>query len=507
MPQVQVIQPIQQQPKRLRVAAYARVSSDSTDQLNSLSVQVDYYTHLIQENPNWDFAGIYADEGITGTSTKHREQFNRLLDDCRAGLIDRVLVKSASRFARNTADALASVREMKSLGVTVVFEKEGFDTETSNGEMILSMICSVAQEESLSISKNMKWGIRKRMQSGTYVTASTPFGYRQENRKLIPYEPEALVVRFIYAQYLAGESVARITKLLNSQYPKEAGAWNPPAVQSILTNEKYRGDTCCQKRYTPDTLPLQKKRNKSQLPKYYIQESHPAIIMPTDFEKVQALLSQKRTHRSQMHSYPLTKMAVCQFCGKMLSPKTRANGVRVWNCKTHIVDSTQCPIKPVYETELYGAFLSMYNKLFENRATLFLPIFNDLQRIQDIKSMQNEASNAVHTEILQISKQLHNLTRIHAQGYIEETVYQERRIRIEQQLAEKKKCLTCQKQNGTAEKALYQTKQIDRYMQNHTALTEFDEEAMRTIVKKIVVSNEAFVFELQNGLHLKEKRQ
>ena len=149
--------------------------------------------------------------------------------------------------------------------------------------MILSMICSVAQEESLSISKNMKWGIRKRMQSGTYVTASTPFGYRQENRKLIPYEPEALVVRFIYAQYLAGESVARITKLLNSQYPKEAGAWNPPAVQSILTNEKYRGDTCCQKRYTPDTLPLQKKRNKSQLPKYYIQESHPAIIIPTEF--------------------------------------------------------------------------------------------------------------------------------------------------------------------------------------------------------------------------------
>lgn len=159
MPQVQVIQPIQQQPKRLRVAAYARVSSDSTDQLNSLSVQVDYYTHLIQENPNWDFAGIYADEGITGTSTKHREQFNRLLDDCRAGLIDRVLVKSASRFARNTADALASVREMKSLGVTVVFEKEGFDTETANGEMILSMICAAAQEESLSISQNTKWGM------------------------------------------------------------------------------------------------------------------------------------------------------------------------------------------------------------------------------------------------------------------------------------------------------------------------------------------------------------
>ena len=220
MPQVQVIQPIQQQPKRLRVAAYARVSSDSEDQLNSLSVQVDYYTHLIQENPNWDFAGIYADEGITGTSTKHREQFNRLLDDCRAGLIDRVLVKSASRFARNTADALASVREMKSLGVTVVFEKEGFDTETSNGEMILSMICATAQEESLSISKNLKWGIRKRMQDGTYLNGMSPFGYEKQESQLIPIEREAEIVRYIYSSFLVGVGTVQIAEELNRRYPK-----------------------------------------------------------------------------------------------------------------------------------------------------------------------------------------------------------------------------------------------------------------------------------------------
>ena len=182
MPQVQVIQPIQQQPKRLRVAAYARVSSDSEDQLNSLAVQVDYYTHLIQENPNWEFAGIYTDEGITGTSTKRREQFNRLMDDCRAGLIDRVLVKSASRFARNTADALSSVRELKSLGVTVAFEKEGFDTETSNGEMLLSIICAVAQEESLSISQNMKWGIHKRMRTGNYSKSAANQRKRHQGR-------------------------------------------------------------------------------------------------------------------------------------------------------------------------------------------------------------------------------------------------------------------------------------------------------------------------------------
>lgn len=207
MPQVQVIQPIQQQPKRLRVAAYARVSSDSEDQLNSLAVQVDYYTHLIQENPNWEFAGIYTDEGITGTSTKHREQFNRLMDDCRAGLIDRVLVKSASRFARNTADALTSVRELKSLGVTVAFEKEGFDTETSNGEMLLSIICAVAQEESLSISQNMKWGIHKRMRTGNYITNATPFGYTQINHQLVPEKNNAMIVNDIFKSYLSGMGI------------------------------------------------------------------------------------------------------------------------------------------------------------------------------------------------------------------------------------------------------------------------------------------------------------
>lgn len=228
MPQVQVIQPIQQQPKRLRVAAYARVSSDSEDQLNSLAVQVDYYTHLIQENPNWEFAGIYTDEGITGTSTKRREQFNRLMDDCRAGLIDRVLVKSASRFARNTADALSSVRELKSLGVTVAFEKEGFDTETSNGEMLLSIICAVAQEESLSISQNMKWGIHKRMRTGNYITNATPFGYTQINHQLVPEKNNAMIVNDIFKSYLSGMSI-----LANEIY---CGAKGYPA---IISKEVY----------------------------------------------------------------------------------------------------------------------------------------------------------------------------------------------------------------------------------------------------------------------------
>lgn len=352
MPQVQVIQPIQQQPKRLRVAAYARVSSDSEDQLNSLSVQVDYYTHLIQENPNWDFAGIYADEGITGTSTKHREQFNRLLDDCRAGLIDRVLVKSASRFARNTADALASVREMKSLGVTVVFEKEGFDTETSNGEMILSMICATAQEESLSISKNLKWGIRKRMQDGTYLNGMSPFGYEKQESQLIPIEREAEIVRYIYSSFLVGVGTVQIAEELNRRYPKENGTWYVSAVRRILMNEKYIGDVHHQKNFTPDDLPLLCQKNSGQLPQYYVQNHHKALVSRQEFEKVQTLLKRKGTERKNQNTCAFSNKLYCAECGSVFSRKVRANGVVVWGCRKHLDKSELCPVKPVYEADL-----------------------------------------------------------------------------------------------------------------------------------------------------------
>ena len=223
MLQVQVIQPIQQQPKRLRVAAYARVSTKSNEQLHSMSVQTEYYEDLIQKNPNWEFVGVYADEGISGTSIKHRAELNRLMEDCRAGMIDRILVKSASRMARNTVDLLTLVRELKSIGVTVQFEKEQFDTDSATGEMMLSMMCAIAQEESLSISKNMKWGIRKKMQTGTYVNCATPFGYRQQDHQLVLEKDEAAVVRLVFEKYLSGVGIAEIARYLNENHPKEGG--------------------------------------------------------------------------------------------------------------------------------------------------------------------------------------------------------------------------------------------------------------------------------------------
>lgn len=416
MPQVQVIQPIQQQPKRLRVAAYARVSSDSTDQLNSLSVQVDYYTHLIQENPNWDFAGIYADEGITGTSTKHREQFNRLLDDCRAGLIDRVLVKSASRFARNTADALASVREMKSLGVTVVFEKEGFDTETANGEMILSMICATAQEESLSISQNTKWGIRKKMHDGTYITSLTPFGYKKINRQLFPDEKEAATVKEIFNLFLNGFSTAEIANHLNTNHPKPDVIWRSASVRFILRNEKYIGDSLFQKNYTPDTLPLKSCCNTGQLPKYYVEGTHPGIISKDEFERVQSLLTQKNINSTNSRACILSKVVFCALCGHVCSRKVRKSQTFVWCCRTHLQSAALCPLKPVSETEIQQAFLSVYSKLQANQSYILQPIIDTLLQLRFLQEQANSARQTARDDVQRLAKQRHNLTRIHTLG-------------------------------------------------------------------------------------------
>ena len=507
MPQVQVIQPIQQQPKRLHVAAYARVSSDSSDQLNSLSVQVDYYTHLIQENPNWDFAGIYADEGITGTSTKHREQFNRLMEDCRAGLIDRVLVKSASRFARNTADALASVREMKSLGVTVVFEKEGFDTETANGEMILSMICAVAQEESLSISKNLKWGIRKRMQDGTYRNAATPFGYRLENHQFIPCERESVVVRLIFEQYLNGKSIAWIASYLNENYPKNEGKWHYSGIKKMLCNEKYIGATLYQKQYTGDTLPLKPIKNHGQMPKYYNPSSHTGIVSADDFQKVQQLLREKNIPGTAARQSAFTKMLYCADCGTVFSRKENASHNPVWICRKHMQNVSLCRARPIYEAELKSAFLAMCSKLQVNRKRVLEPIEKDLLHLRYILEQKDKESADIHEDIRCLTKKNHNLERIYNMGGIEAVQYWERRAAIERQITEKRLLLTRRTFNNSIEKELQRTKKISECVASELPPTRFDEGVFKKMVDCVLIDGTGITFKLINGVEFTEARK
>lgn len=506
MPQVQIIQPIQPQTRRLRVAAYARVSSDSADQLNSMSTQVDYYTHLIQDNPQWEFAGVYADEGISGTGTRKREQFNRLMEDCRIGLIDRVLVKSASRFARNTADALASVRELKSLGVTVAFEKEGFDTETANGEMLLSMICAVAQEESLSISKNMKWGIRKKMQAGTYMNRAVPFGYCRQNHQLVPSQDEAAVVSAIFKNYLNGMGIEAIARQLNETNPKQKGLWYYSAVWFILHNEAYTGTTLYQKHYTSESLPFRVHHNNGQLPQYCISDAHEAIVSKEDFNKVQVLLKKKQMSKPHMRQSVFTKKMCCAECGTVFARTHRGSNAVVWGCRKHLNKAELCPVKSVYETELCRAFLILYSKLQANREKILQPVLEDLSELKYQQEQNSAERSGVNEEIQRLAKQKHNLARIRTLGYLDDVQYLERKAVIEQQLQEKKALLTRKPCSGKVEKALQCTRKLAALLETRETMTTFDDTVFAALVHKVRISNATFEFEMINGMKLTERR-
>src|SRR5699024_10161793 len=303
---------------KLRVAAYARVSSASDDQLNSFAAQNRHYSDLISGKENWRMVDIYADEGITGTSAEKREDFQRLLADCRRGLIDRVLVKSISRFARNTKECLETIRELKSLGVGVYFEKENIDTATMSGEMMTALFASFAQAESESISGNMRWSYQKRMQSGTFLPSSVPYGYRICNRQIVIDEEEAKIVRRIFKDYLAGINMAEIAASLNRMgIPKRKDnaeiIWHKTSIRYMLSNERYVGDSLWQKTYMTDAFPPAMVRNRGEKEMYYAEATHPAIITKEEFDAVQMLIGQ----RAKREACPENKSPVDQkvSCG------------------------------------------------------------------------------------------------------------------------------------------------------------------------------------------------
>lgn len=268
----------------VRTAAYARVSSDSEDQLNSFAAQIRYYTELLQNSTDAVFVDMYADQGITGTSAAKRTEFQRLMSDCRKGKIDRILTKSISRFARNTKDSLEAVRDLKTLGVSVYFEKENIDTGEISSEMMLAIYSQFAQEESMSISRNVRMGFQKRMADGSYVPSAVPFGYIREKGKLVIDKEKAEIVRGIFSDYLNGVSAEQLAKKYRVKLA---------TVKYVLTNEKYTGDFIFHKWYTTDTLPFDCRENRGERDKYYVSETHPAIISREIFQSVQRLIERK----------------------------------------------------------------------------------------------------------------------------------------------------------------------------------------------------------------------
>ena len=473
----------QEQTRKLRVAAYARVSSDSEDQLHSFAAQTAHYTELIHQNPDWEFVDVYADKGITGTSAEKRDDFQRLLADCRRGRIDKILVKSSSRFARNTKESLEAVRELKALGIGVCFEEEKIDTSELSGELLTAIFAMLAQKESEAISERMRWSY------------------------------QVQVVRYIFRQYLSGQSLESIAKDL-SRYgvPTRAGGprWGMTAVGYILSNEKYVGDSLLQKSYTTKSLPHRIVKNHGKYPKYYIQNSHPAIIDRNTFEQVQKLLERRREalHPQPQEKYVFSKKIICQTCGSTFKRKSIDGTSVCWICQTHNRYPERCQTARIPEQQIKAAFLSMYYKLRHQGINILKQLLKDLQAAREARMLWSMDIVKLNDKIADIISQDRLLAQLKQQGLVDPDLFISRRDRLAEQLRtaklEKERLLEAEE-----DQTIQHTMSImDILESGPDLLTEFDEELFSELVEKIIVENENQLrFRLINGLELTERME
>ena len=397
-----------------KVAGYARVSTDSEEQLTSYEAQVDYYTRYIRSRPDWQFVDVYTDEGISATNTKRREGFNRMVQDALDGKIDLIVTKSVSRFARNTVDSLTTVRKLKDAGVEVYFEKENIWTLDSKGELLITIMSSLAQEESRSISENVTWGQRKRFADGK---VSIPYGHFLGYRKgtdglpeVVPEEAE--IVRSIYRMYMEGKSSNAIATYLTRQnIPSPAGkpSWQRCTVESILRNEKYKGAALLQKKFTVDFLQKKMKVNEGEVPQYYVEHSHEAIIAPAEWERVQAELARRKSSTKRtISSSPFSCKIICGDCGETFTPKVWHSNSKyrrtIWRCRAKYEKGEHCTTPHIYESDLKQHFITALSQLLTNRTAL----------LEDGRLIQQDLLNcdAIDIESNSILQELDVVTRM-----------------------------------------------------------------------------------------------
>lgn len=507
MAQVQMIQPYQPQSDALeKVAAYCRVSTDSKDQLNSYRTQIGYYTNFIAQHPGWELADIYADEGITGTSLEKRDEFKRMLADCRVGKITRILVKSVSRFARNTLELIETTRELKDLGVVVVFEEQGIDTAQMLGEMQLTLLAMAAQEESTSISKNMKWSIQKRMDAGTYLGNTAPYGYRLEKGQLKIEETEAAVVRRIFERRLSGMGQVAITQELNRQgiQPRDGKPWTVYRVRYILSNERYIGDSLFQKKYIADPLSHKSVRNHGERDQYYIHNTHEGIISRETFQKVQESF-QSRTSPQKKKPHLFVHRIQCPQCGCHYR-YIRSSGKSYWGHASQSDIEPPCKDIRLSEESIKAAFVNLVGKLYTYGDSLLSPTLSLLEEIAARQEQGNAKLAELDAALADLNEKAHTLQRLHNKGFIEDADFQEQ----SDALASHRRKLSDQRtqaiHGSKALETLDKLRELQNLLASHQEIPwEFDIGLFDQLVEKIVpISKTELLFKLKCGLELKE---
>ena len=499
----------QTEPRKLRVAAYCRVSSDSQDQINSFAAQNAHYTALINENPDWELVDIYADRGITGTSADKREHFQRLLVDCKRGMIDKVLVKSISRFARNTQDFLKATRELKALGVGVCFEEQNIDSSMVSGETLASIFAALAQKESESIAQNMRMSYKRRMESGKFTTCKAPFGYRLVNGKLVIEEQEAAIIRLIFQRYLNGHSMQDIAEevtALGIPTRDHQDRWQRITIRYILQNERYAGDSLLQKRFTTDTLPYRQVWNNGQKTKYWLPDSNPPIISRETFNQTKNLLSRKAenvmTRGQSPHDFKLK--ILCAECGSYFKRKV-THGITFWVCRTHNIKSEACPITQIPEKEFRSAFLRLYYKLQHQGRPVLERLLSDLQTARSRRLLWSLDVVELNNQIADLIRQERLLAVLKKQGAVDPDIFISRTDRLAEQLRSAKQAKG-RRLDAEEDQTIARTQDLLNILDDAPEFLEtFDGELFGELVDKIIVeSNERLRFRLINGLELTE---
>ncbi len=501
--------------KKIRVAAYARVSTRSDEQLLSLETQKEHYDNFINSNPEWEYAGLYYDEGISGTKVEKREGLLALLKDCEDGKIDRVITKSISRFSRNTTDCLEMVRSLARLNVYLYFEKENIDTEHMSSELMLSILSSIAESESRSISENSKWSISKRYQNGTFIISYPPYGYKNEGGKMEIVPEEAEIVKEMFQMSISGMGTHLIAKTLNDRgIPTKKGArWHASTVNGVLQNEKYTGDVIFQKTYTDDSF--NRHTNYGEKNMYLYKNHHEAIISHEIFDQVTAVREQRMKEKSidpgnekYQKRYAFSGRLICGDCGstfkRKIHPKKSGNYI-AWSCNLHLSDKDACSMLFIRDDDLKNVFIRMMRKLQAAHKQVLVPFVECLQG--------GNNKNRLH-QVLELEEQLEKnleqqsvLVNLMSSGYIEPEVFHAEKNDLlrEAERLDKEKGALSKSINGDLTH-LEEAKKLLRFVSKSTDITEYSEALFLEYVNTItVISREEIIFNMKCGLNLKER--
>lgn len=497
-----------------RVAAYIRVSTSMDAQTESFDAQERHYQELFKQRRDWEPVGIYADEGISGTSMQNRQGIQHLLDDCRNGKIDLVLTKSISRFARNLTECLEAVRELSFMGVAIHFDKENLNTQQMDGELLLSMLGALAENESKSISKNSKWSFKKRVENGTYKHVSAPFGYDILDGKLVINEEKACIVRDIFNWYLSGAGTYVIAKRLDELEvePERGVQWKDSSVMYILKNERYIGDALFQKTYTDGQY--KRHKNNFDVDMMYAQETHEAIVERKVFDQAQQLIKQrqavilKKDTKVYANVYALSGRIHCQHCEVTFKRRThylsKDRSYIAWTCNNRLKDTNLCHTKFIKEMYIEEAFVRMMNKLVFGRKEV---LEQTIARLMKLKPEDESRVHELKSKLKEVQNKLHTLSKLLDSKDVDNKFY----LKEEAYLQNMKKELLAELRRTSMEDNQYsyqiqEMKSLFNAVNQNSYFNFYNEALLERFVKRIVVENrKTIIFELTCGLHLKEE--